>query len=56
VEVYSASGRLVFKSEGYKHEWDGKKDGVALPTGTYYYVVYPKSGRKQIAGYVTLMR
>jgi gliding motility-associated-like protein len=41
VEVYSASGRLVFKSEGYKHEWDGKKDGVALPPGTYYYLVYP---------------
>lgn len=56
VEVYSAAGKIVFKSEGYKHEWDGKKDGVVLPTGTYYYVVYPKSGRQQIAGYITLIR
>lgn len=56
VEVYASNGQLVFKSTGYKFSWDGTKNDVALPAGTYYYVVYPKSGRKQIAGYVTLMR
>ncbi|MFN4808300.1 MAG: PKD domain-containing protein [Bacteroidota bacterium] len=56
VEVYAPNGKLVFKNIGYDQPWDGKKDGVDLPAGTYYYVVYPKSGRKAIVGYVTLMR
>ena len=56
VEVYSPNGKMVFKNIGYDNPWDGKKDGVDLPAGTYYYVVYPKSGRKEIVGYVTLMR
>jgi gliding motility-associated-like protein len=56
VEVYAPNGKLVFKNIGYDQPWDGKKDGVDLPAGTYYYVVYPKSGRKEIVGYVTLMR
>jgi gliding motility-associated-like protein len=56
VEVYAPNGKLVFKNIGYYQPWDGKKDGVDLPAGTYYYVVYPKSGRKEIVGYVTLMR
>jgi len=56
VEVYASNGQLVFKSTGYKFSWDGKKNGSDLPSGTYYYVVYPKSGRKEIAGYVTLIR
>ncbi|MFN5054700.1 MAG: PKD domain-containing protein [Bacteroidota bacterium] len=56
VEVYAPNGKLVFKNLGYDQPWDGKKDGVDLPAGTYYYVVYPKSGRKEIVGYVTLMK
>jgi len=56
VEVYSSNGKMVFKNVGYDNPWDGKKDGVDLPAGTYYYVVYPKSGRKEIVGYVTMMR
>ncbi|MFZ9262171.1 MAG: PKD domain-containing protein [Chitinophagaceae bacterium] len=56
IEVYAANGQQVFKSEGYLNPWDGKKNGIDLPSGTYYYVVYPKSGRKQIVGYITLMR
>ncbi|MFZ9743818.1 MAG: gliding motility-associated C-terminal domain-containing protein, partial [Chitinophagaceae bacterium] len=56
IEVYAANGQQVFKSEGYLNPWDGKKNGIDLPSGTYYYVVYPKSGRKQIVGYITLVR
>ncbi|MFN5231514.1 MAG: PKD domain-containing protein [Bacteroidota bacterium] len=56
VEIYAPNGKLVFKNIGYDQPWDGKKDGVDLPAGTYYYVVYPKSGRKEIVGYVSLMR
>ncbi|MEY3349876.1 MAG: hypothetical protein RLY46_1915, partial [Bacteroidota bacterium] len=56
VEVYAPNGKLVFKNLGYDQPWDGKKDGVDLPAGTYYYVVYPKSGRKEIVGYVTLIK
>jgi gliding motility-associated-like protein len=56
LEVYSPQGQLVFRSEGYAKPWDGTYKGNALPTGTYYFVIDPKSGRKKVAGYVTIFK
>ena len=55
VEVYNAEGQLLFRSIGYPTPWDGKFNGKLLPFGTYYYVIDPKSGRKKIVGYVTII-
>ena len=55
VEVYNAEGQLLFRSIGYPSPWDGKFNGKLLPFGTYYYVIDPKSGRKKIVGYVTII-
>jgi gliding motility-associated-like protein len=55
VEVYNAEGQLLFRSIGYPTPWDGKFNGKVLPFGTYYYVIDPKSGRKKIVGYVTII-
>ena len=56
IEVYSPQGQLLFRSEGYAKPWDGTYKGNIMPTGTYYYVIDPKSGRKKIAGYVTIFK
>ena len=56
IEVYTANGQLVYSDVGYTKPWDGNFKGNKLPTGTYYYVIDPKNGRKKIAGYVTLLR
>lgn len=37
--VYNAIGNLVFHTRDYDNMWQGYSDrGVALPTGTYYYI------------------
>lgn len=56
VEVYSTTGQMLFQSIGYGIPWDGTYKGSRLPSGTYYYVIDPKNGRKKIASYVTLLR
>lgn len=56
IEVYTAQGQLVFRSEGYAKPWDGTYKGNTMPVGTYYYVIDPKSGRKKVAGYVTIFK
>lgn len=56
IEVYNAEGQLVFRSVNYTRPWDGKFNGNILPFGTYYFAIDPKSGRKKIAGYVTIIK
>lgn len=63
VEVYNRWGTLVFRSKGYNNSakaWKGDnyRNGQALPTATYYYIIYPNGGniRKPITGDVTIVR
>jgi gliding motility-associated-like protein len=56
IEVYATSGQLVYSNVGYTKAWDGTYNGKAMPSGTYYYVIDPKSGRKKIGGYVVILR
>lgn len=56
VEVYNRYGQLVFKSAGYGKAWDGTYNGNPLPVGTYYYIINPKNGRKQLSGFVDIIR
>ena len=56
VNVFSRFGVKVFSSVGAYEPWDGKSNGEDLPAGVYFYVVEPKSGRKPLTGYVTLLR
>ncbi len=56
VEVYTAAGVKVFRSAGYNTPWNGNFKGSPLPSGTYYYTIEPRNGRKRFAGYVTLLR
>jgi len=56
VEIYNRYGQLVFKSVGYDKAWDGTFKGSPLPAATYYYIINPKNGRQQMAGFVDIIR
>jgi hypothetical protein len=57
---YKGSGvkidQLVFESKGYSTPFDGFSKRVALPIGTYYYIINLSSGCSLLAGSLTLLR
>jgi len=56
VSVYNRYGSLVYQSKGYPQPWDGTSNGKPLPVGTYYYIINPNDGMRQLAGPVTIIR
>jgi gliding motility-associated-like protein len=60
VQVYDRFGKLVFRSENYKNDWDGKPNQEGLDNekpigrGTYYYVVKRADG-KDFTRFMTVM-
>jgi gliding motility-associated-like protein len=57
VEVFNRYGQPVYHATGgYTTPWDGTYKGQPLPVGTYYWIIRPGSGRKQIDGSVTILR
>jgi gliding motility-associated-like protein len=56
LEVYNRYGQMIFHSVGYSKPWDGKVNGNPVPVGTYYYIINPKNGRKQLTGFVDILR
>ncbi len=56
VDVFNRNGQLLFSTVGYAKPWDGTWKGSPLPVGTYYYIINPKNGRKQMSGSVTILR
>ncbi len=56
IEIYNRYGQLVFQSIGYNKPWDGTFKDKPLPAGTYYYLINPKNGRKQMSGFVDIIR
>jgi gliding motility-associated-like protein len=39
VTVYNRFGQLVYRSDGYKNDWDGTWKGSPLPSASYYYII-----------------
>jgi len=56
VKVYNRWGQELFDSIGYKIPWDGKYQGIDLPTATYYYVIELADSEKVFNGTVTIKR
>ena len=56
VNIFNRYGQLVFHSKGYVQSWDGTFNGKPLPVGTYYYIIDPKNGRKQMSGFIDIIR
>ncbi|MTK54134.1 MAG: gliding motility-associated C-terminal domain-containing protein [Paludibacter sp.] len=63
-EAYNRNGDLVYKSNDYNNEWDGKGTGnflgKNLPDGTYYYILETTDTKTNVVehytGYLTLRR
>ncbi|RKD14307.1 hypothetical protein BCY91_07415 [Pelobium manganitolerans] len=59
LEIYNRWGNVVYKSNNYVNDWDGRSNkglsiGSDLPVGTYYYIVN-YNGKKYV-GFITLNR
>ena len=56
VKVFNRYGQLIYNVIGYAIQWDGKVNGADLPIGTYFYIISPKNGLKDLVGSVTIIR
>jgi gliding motility-associated-like protein len=56
ITIFNRNGQRVYAATGYSKPWDGRMNGSDLPVGVYYYIIDPKYGRKQVSGYVTIIR
>jgi gliding motility-associated-like protein len=56
VEIFNRYGGKIFFSTGYTIPWDGRYKGTYLSSGTYYYIINPKNGRKVVSGSITIIR
>ncbi|MDB5090406.1 MAG: gliding motility-associated C-terminal protein [Mucilaginibacter sp.] len=54
-QVFDRYGGIVFKSIGYSIPWDGTYNNKQVPTGTYYYLIDLKNGKK-FSGWVLVVR
>jgi gliding motility-associated-like protein len=61
IRIYNRWGNLVYQSERYQNDWDGKSNasmaiGSTLPTGTYYYTIEIVDTKEKFSGNVFLKR
>ena len=54
VSIYDFHGKELYKTKGYKNNWDGKTDGKLLLDGTYFYVIDDGAGQTY-SGYVQIV-
>lgn len=56
IAVYSRTGKMIFKSESYIEEWDGRYQGEFVPAGNYYYLINIKKFDVIYKGTVFILR
>jgi gliding motility-associated-like protein len=56
VKVFNEWGNLLFASTGYATPWDGRYNGNALPSATYYYIIDLNNGEAAYTGPITIVR
>jgi gliding motility-associated-like protein len=54
-QVFDRYGGIVFNSTGYAKAWDGTYNNKKVPTGTYYYLIDLKNGKK-FSGWLLVVR
>jgi gliding motility-associated-like protein len=56
VQIFNRWGQLLYETDNYQNDWEGKKDnGEELPDATYYYVIKCDDDRLY-QGAINLMR
>ena len=57
VKIFNKWGKEVYSSVGLYEPWDGTKDGVALPSAVYYYIIKLENPKDdQYTGTITIIR
>jgi gliding motility-associated-like protein len=56
VQLFDRYGQLVYHNVGYSIPWNGTKNGIPLPVGTYYYIIDRKVALNKLIGSVTIIR
>ncbi len=57
LKVFNKWGNLVYNQKGIYDPWDGKVNGVNLPSEVYYYIIdLNKEDRKPLIGNITIIR
>ena len=54
--VFNRYGRIVYTAHPYTNNWHGKLNGDELPAATYYFILDPGNGKKEVHGSVTILR
>jgi gliding motility-associated-like protein len=55
IQVFDRGGLRIFYTEDPSVKWDGNKDGIPLPVGTYYWVVQVDETNETRRGIVNLL-
>jgi gliding motility-associated-like protein len=58
VRIYNRFGKLLFETNGFEDEWDGRLNGELLPADTYYYTIdfTEALSKNSVKGIVALLR
>jgi gliding motility-associated-like protein len=56
IQIFNRYGTRLLNFKGYGFEWDGRYNGVDLPTGTYYYIIKTKNSKDLLKGPITIIR
>ena len=56
VKIFNRVGQEVYRKVNYANDWDGKKGGNPLPSGTYYYVFEHSKSKIPVKGYITILQ
>ncbi len=56
IEIYNRWGSLIFNKAANEEQWDGKYNGVDVPSGTYIYILDLKNNTKPKEGTISIIR
>jgi gliding motility-associated-like protein len=57
VSLFDLHGRLIFSTDHYQNNWDGRNgNGDTLPDGTYYYIISLDNNHRIYKGAITVLR
>jgi gliding motility-associated-like protein len=56
VSIYNINGNLIYHKKGYTNDWKGTYNGMALPDGTYYYVLKIDDVNPIFKGFIDVLK